>query len=223
MIRGAQTSVARRPAGALSFGAFPVPRCSFTLSSRPRGSPRARPHAPKDRLVMAHAREQRPDDGALSGEGVSLFDTDTTQVVIRCLTARAVQRVLLSLQEVDGWAAKWLNGYCANHPPLGGDEFIAGLMLEAPAALVDPYTGGVHHVHPARLAAGVLAARQELAGHVAAALPGAVAAGSVGVLRRHLEEHTYVSGSAEAPPRASFRTYRAPQRAGKWQRLARGE
>jgi hypothetical protein len=47
-------------------------------------------------------------------------------VVIRCLTARAVQKVLLSLQEVDGWAARWLNTFCATHPPLDGDKVRPG-------------------------------------------------------------------------------------------------
>lgn len=92
-------------------------------------------------------------------------------------------------------------------------------MLEAPAALVDPYTGDTHLVYPTQLASGVLAVRQELAAHVAKSLPGAVSAGNVAVMRRHLEEHTYVSGSADAGPRASYRDYRR-QRRTKWQRLA---
>jgi hypothetical protein len=96
-------------------------------------------------------------------------------------------------------------------------------MHEPPVALVDPYTGRSHTIAPSRLAAGVLTVREELARHVAAALPGAVAASNVGVLRDHLERHTYVSGSADAPPRASYREYRS-RRGGRWQapRMASG-
>lgn len=171
--------------------------------------------------MVTRAAQKRPDDGAPAPEA-SLFEKDTTQVVIRCLTARAVQRVLLSLQEVDGWSAKWLNTWCATHPPLDGDKFIADLMLEAPVTLVDPYTGQSHAVSPTQIASGVLSVRQELAGHVAKGLPGAVAAGNVSVLRRHLEEHTYVSGDAgNDAARPSYRNYRRNRRAGgKAQRAA---
>jgi hypothetical protein len=101
-------------------------------------------------------------------------------------------------------------------------QFISELMLEAPAALVDPYSGQTHMVNPTQLASGVLAVRKELAGHVAKQLPGAVQAGSVGVLRRHLEEHTYVSGNAgNDAPRTSYRNNRRQQRTGsKWQEAA---
>jgi hypothetical protein len=56
---------------------------------------------------------------------------------------------------------------------------------------------------------------QELASQVAKALPAAVAASNVGVMREHLERHTYVSGTADAP-RTSYRDYRR-RRNGRWQ------
>lgn len=92
-------------------------------------------------------------------------------------------------------------------------------MLEAPVALVDPYSGNSHVVSPTQLANGVLQVRAELAAHVAKSLPGAVAQGNVTVLRRHLEEHTYVSGSHSDAPRTSYRDYRRQRRTSKWQRM----
>ena len=41
--------------------------------------------------------------------------------MIRVLTAKAVQKVLMQMGPVDGFTAKWLNSYCADHPPLEGN------------------------------------------------------------------------------------------------------
>ena len=68
-------------------------------------------------------------------------------------------------------------------------------MAERPVALVDPRSGRAHVVSPTALATGVLTVRGELARHVARAVEPAAARGAVGVLRAHLEQHTYVSGS----------------------------
>jgi hypothetical protein len=106
-----------------------------------------------------------------------------------------------------------------NRPP-PPPQFISDLMLQPPVALADPYSGRTHRVHPARLASGILTAREELAAHVAKGLPSAVARSNVSVLRRHLEEHTYVSGTHVDAPRPSYRDYRRRGSGSRWQRLA---
>jgi hypothetical protein len=75
---------------------------------------------------------QRPDDGAgdQPAADATKFELDTAQVVIRCLTARAVQRVLLQLESVDTFTARWLNTYCGAHPPLEGDKVGGIVCLE---------------------------------------------------------------------------------------------
>lgn len=42
---------------------------------------------------------------------------DTAAVVLRVLTARAVQRVLMQLQELDAIIAGWLHNFVADNPP----------------------------------------------------------------------------------------------------------
>lgn len=99
-------------------------------------------------------------------------------------------------------------------------QFIAELMHTQPVALVDPYSGRTHIISPTQLATGVLTVREELSRHIAKSLPGAVAAGTVAVLRRHLETHTYVSGT-NAAPRASYRQYRRPRPRGpRWSQMS---
>ncbi|GBF95673.1 NAD+ synthase [Raphidocelis subcapitata] len=182
----------------------------------------ARPQQLRAARVVALATPKRNSDGEPPAEATR-FEVDTTDVVIRCLTARAVQKLILNLESLgDGqsFTARWLNDFCAHHPPLRGDEFIAELMHTQPVALVDPYSGRTHIISPTQLATGVLTVREELSRHVAKSLPGAVAAGNVAVLRRHLETHTYVSGT-NAAPRASYRHYRRPRaRGSRWSQMS---
>lgn len=77
-------------------------------------------------------------------------------------------------------------------------------------------------IHPTQIATGVLTVREELSRHVSKSLPGAVQTGNVNVLRNHLEQHTYVSGTHSEAPRRSYRDYRARGAgANRWQDLAR--
>ena len=48
--------------------------------------------------------------------------SDTARIVARVLTSRAVQRILIQLQETDLFVAQWLADYCNSHPPMTGDK-----------------------------------------------------------------------------------------------------
>ena len=44
------------------------------------------------------------------------FAADTARIVARVLTARAVQKLLLQLNETDIYQARWLTDYCNGRP-----------------------------------------------------------------------------------------------------------
>ena len=48
--------------------------------------------------------------------------SDTAKIVARVLTSRAVQKVLLQLQETDLFVAHWFSEYCSQNPPMTGDK-----------------------------------------------------------------------------------------------------
>lgn len=50
------------------------------------------------------------------------FAADTAKIVARVLTARAVQKLLLQLNETDIYQARWLTDYASANPPMGGDK-----------------------------------------------------------------------------------------------------
>ena len=53
------------------------------------------------------------------------FCSDTAKIVARVLTARAVQKLLLALNETDIYSARWLTDYCSANPPMQGDKVVA--------------------------------------------------------------------------------------------------
>lgn len=93
------------------------------------------------------------------------------------------------------------------HPPLEGNAFLAALMQAKPEHRQDPYTGSVHHINPAALAAAILSTREALGQQLAKALPGRVADANIAVMRAHLENYTYTSGT-NLDVKPSFRQYR---------------
>jgi len=147
---------------------------------------------------------------------------ETTHVVLRSVTARAVQRVLARLGTVDRASYFWLADFARRHPPIEGGAFVARLLAEPPVAVADDEEGGggkalqqqqqrqgqqpqrpqqqqQRVVYPAQLASAVLATRAELARDVARALEDCAAREGVAVLREHLRAHTYTTSNAEAP------------------------
>lgn len=66
--------------------------------------------------------------------------------MLRVLTARATQKLLLQLQELDLFVAQWLNNYCSEHKPMEGNTFISGLMGTPGSVVRDPNTGACHTI-----------------------------------------------------------------------------
>lgn len=147
--------------------------------------------------VLAASQHSGPWDGRdwVAGQEADNFARDTTRVMMRSLTARAVVKVLVQLEAPDPFTFNWLQRYCAGNPPIKGDEFITRLMAERPRAYKDPNTGATHYVSPTQLANRVLATRADLAQHVVASLTDEMQRENVTILRSHLEAHTYTSGT----------------------------
>lgn len=51
---------------------------------------------------------------------------DTARLLLKVLTVRATQKVLMQLQELDLHVAGWLSDFCSSHPPAKGDEVRRG-------------------------------------------------------------------------------------------------
>ena len=81
------------------------------------------------------------------------------------------------------------------HPPIEGNTFLTGLLEERPVYSVDPHSGAKRYINPAGIASAVLATRETLAQQLAKTLPRKVQDANVGIMRTHLETHTYVSGT----------------------------
>jgi len=79
--------------------------------------------------------------------------------MMRILTARATQRLLMQLQELDLHVANWLSEFCSRHPPTGGDKFLMALLSETGADLINPTNQTSHIVSPTDLADRILATR----------------------------------------------------------------
>ena len=60
--------------------------------------------------------------------------SDTAKIVARVLTSRAVQRILIQLQETDLFVAAWLAEYCNTHPPMTGDKVTEQALYVHPCA-----------------------------------------------------------------------------------------
>ena len=57
-----------------------------------------------------------------SRDTVLVVCRDTAAVVIRVITARATQKLLMQLGELDVHVASWLSNYVSEHKPLGGQQ-----------------------------------------------------------------------------------------------------
>lgn len=126
----------------------------------------------------------------------SQFDRDTADTLLRVLTAKATQRLLLQLQELDLHKAQWFNNYCSENAPSGGNKFLMGLF-KAPSTVVrDINTGTDHTIDPANLAHRVIQIRADMA-QTLVELPKYIELENTAVLRHHLTTSTFISGSSE--------------------------
>jgi hypothetical protein len=103
--------------------------------------------------------------------------------------------------------AQWLKDHFAHNPPIEGDTFITQLMNTKPVYSVDPYSGQTYFINPPQVSAAILATREQLAQKLAKNLCSTVTQANVDILRTHLEQHTYVSGSNN-DSKISYRQYR---------------
>lgn len=55
---------------------------------------------------------------------------ETAAVVLRVLTARATQQVLIQQQELDLFVAQWLNNWCSSNPPMEGSAVGGPFILQ---------------------------------------------------------------------------------------------
>jgi len=156
---------------------------------------------------MAYKANEGPEVEPENSPIEDMFSRDCANTVVRVLTAKAVQKVLMQMGPVDGFTAKWLNSYCADHPPLEGNAFLSRLMSERPRMEVDPYTGNTHHITPVTLANRIMATREDLVQDVSKLIGPQVHKDNVLILRTHLEAHTYVSGTNEEK-KPNYRGYR---------------
>jgi len=111
------------------------------------------------------------------------------------MTARSVKRLIYQLQELDVVVAQWMNNYAAENPPTTGNEFIIDLFNAKGTVVVDPTTKTSHNIDPQNLAHRILLIRSDMARNATLKLPGFVELENTGVLRKHLERNTFVSGS----------------------------
>jgi hypothetical protein len=97
-------------------------------------------------------------------------------------------------------------------------QFITKLMKARPTYEIDPYTGMMMDINPLHLANRIMATRDLLIKNTTLLAPEQVAKDNVKILRRHLEAHTYVSGSSETQ-KPSYRAYRNPRNKHSWDAL----
>ncbi|KAL4443759.1 hypothetical protein ABPG75_011496 [Micractinium tetrahymenae] len=126
----------------------------------------------------------------------SQFDRETAALVLKVLTAKATQRLLLQLQELDGFKAQWLTNYCSEHPP-SESKFLLGLLRQKATTVLDASTATTHTIDPANLAHRIVQIRSEMAATMLK-FPKYVEVQTTEVLRQHLMSSTYVSGTSTA-------------------------
>jgi len=129
-----------------------------------------------------------------------LKNRETATVLLRVLTARAVKKLLYQLQELDIIQAQWLNNYAAEHPPTTGNEFIEELFNVRGTVVVDPTTQSSHNIDPQNLAHRILQIRNDMARKATLSLPQFVDTEDAAVMRKHLTNNTFVSGSHKDVP-----------------------
>ncbi len=165
------------------------PLCCFTLARAQREKRSGRTDGPRGLSPLSSSRSSLP-----------LFNSDTSKIVLRVLTARSAQRVLAQLGDTDLFVQKWFNDFLSENPPLKGDPFIQALFKERAVYMKDSVTGMEHFVSPAQLAHRILAMRELMARTVTAGFPEMVTRTNVDVLRQHLESSSYTSGTTSNTP-----------------------
>lgn len=139
------------------------------------------------------------------------FDKETAKVLLRVLTARAVKKMLYQLQELDIVVAQWLNNYAADNPPTSGNEFIENLFNVRGTVVVDPTTNTTHSIDPQNLAHRILQIRNDMAKKATLSLPEFVDMEDAAVMRKHLTNNTFVSGSYEDDFKERRGYFRSPK------------
>lgn len=146
--------------------------------------------------MRANELNKWADRGGMDDDyGLDNDDTDkeTSRIVLRVLTARSVQTLLIQLQELDICVASWMNNFCSENPPLEA-EFLSNLLSAKGTVIEDPTTQTTHTVDPQNLAHRVLQIRSAMAASLATGFPRFVEVENTQVLRSHLERSTYLSG-----------------------------
>ena len=123
------------------------------------------------------------------------FDEDTAKVLLRVLTARAVKRLILQLQELDLVTAQWMNNYAAENSPMTGNEFIENLFEVKGTVIQDQHQHLSHTIDPQNLAHRILTIRSDMATKATMCLPEFTSRMDAEVMRNHLVKNTYMSGT----------------------------
>eukprot|EP00882_Tetradesmus_deserticola_P000746 GHRQ01000814.1.p1 GENE.GHRQ01000814.1~~GHRQ01000814.1.p1 ORF type:complete len:211 (+),score=71.48 GHRQ01000814.1:222-854(+) len=191
-------------------------RSSVAAACRERSYSNGRPTAGRS-MIQLHVRMQtvlvraslnKFDRDSQLEE--SDFDRETARLAVRMLTARAAGMVLQNVAQVDDFKAAWLQEHFKQNPPIEGNDFLTNLLEAKPVYATDPYTGAGHHINPAAIANAVLVTREALAAKLSKSITPKVQDANIGIMRSHLERHTYVSGSND-DVKPSFRQYRNRQ------------
>eukprot|EP00892_Ulva_mutabilis_P001154 jgi/Ulvmu1/11039/UM007_0220.1 len=132
-----------------------------------------------------------------SGLTDQAFEKEVAGSVCKVITAKAVQSVLTQLGETDLVVAQWLNNFAAETSPLLGDEFILKMMRETPQTVVNPSSGAEHMINPQQLGNRVILTRAELGKTVSGLVPSQMEKRNITLLRKHLTDTSYISGSSE--------------------------
>lgn len=172
---------------------------AFHVALRARLRP-PRPPAVKSRAlcvrVYANDLNKWANRGGMDDQcDPSPFDEDTAKVLLRVLTARAVKRLLLQLEELDLITAQWLNNYAAENSPMTGNEFIENLFEVRGTVIPDQHQGLNHTIDPQNLAHRILTIRNDMAQKATMSLPEYTSRMDAEVMRKHLTKNTYVAGT----------------------------
>lgn len=189
----------------MSFSLTKSPRVGIASKSFLSSGAKALSLRPKQQLksasrltIEANELNKWADHGAMDDhyEG-DQFDREVGQVVLKVLTAKAVQRLLVILGEYDLIVQNWFHQWCAEHPPTTGNAFVDELMQCKGVVIHDNPTQSDHSVDPQNLAHRILQMRSDMSTRLAGGMIRYTELENMGVIRKHLERATYMSGSHE--------------------------
>ncbi|KAK9847335.1 hypothetical protein WJX84_011015 [Apatococcus fuscideae] len=130
-----------------------------------------------------------------AGQDENSFERDTCGTLLRVLTAKAAQRMIQQLMELNLTKALWLQTFCSKHPPLEGDKFIIALMNERPSSSTDRVLYSTEFINPAELATRILLTSKMM--------PNFVERDNLEVQRHHLEKNSYTTGTHDKGKRGT--------------------